>query len=60
VALRLVLIGLTLNEPRTQLGQAAKRFRCRQCGRPPVQIDLVSGLDGAHTARSLKVIPFGA
>jgi hypothetical protein len=60
VALLLVQVGRTLNEPQMPLRRAARRFRCRQSGRPPAQIDLVSGLDGADTARGLKVVPFGS
>jgi hypothetical protein len=50
VALPLVQIGRTLNEPMTPLWRAARRFRCRVCGNPPANAELLSGVDDARRA----------
>jgi hypothetical protein len=57
VALPLVQIGRTLNEPTLPLWRAARRFRCRQCGQPAASAELISGVDDAPTMRAIRSIP---
>jgi hypothetical protein len=57
VALPLMQIGRTLNEPALPLWRAARRFRCRQCGQPPVSAELLSGVDDAASVRSIRSVP---
>jgi hypothetical protein len=57
VALPLVQIGRTLNEPMTPLWRIARRFRCRQCGQPPGSAELLSGVDDERTVRAIRSVP---
>jgi hypothetical protein len=57
VALPLVQIGRTLNEPSLPLWRAARRFRCRHCGQPPANAELLSGVDDARSMRAIWSIP---
>jgi hypothetical protein len=57
VALPLVQIGRTLDEPTLPLWRAARRLRCRQCGQPPASAELLSGADDAASVRAIRSVP---
>jgi hypothetical protein len=52
----LVPLGATLREPHLSIYRALKRFRCRNCGRPPSSTELLWGVDDARSTRGIRAI----
>lgn len=40
--------------PKLRLWRLAARLRCRECGRPPLRVSLLSGIEEAGTPRQVR------